>query len=95
MAIEIADNSLAILFTEFMVAIVIFDRENPSQDESVWTESGSTLHYFLVVNQNLIQDTVFESTDDEKADTWQELRSSRYILDDQDKNRLPPLHQTR
>ena len=76
-AIEIADNSLAILFTEFIVAVVIFDRENPSQDESVWTESGSILQCFWVVNQNLIQDAVFESTDDEKADTWQELRSSR------------------
>ena len=68
-----------------MVAIVIFNCEKPSQDESTWTESRSILQFLWVASQNIIQNTIFKSTYDEKADTWQELRSLRYILDDQEK----------
>ena len=82
--IETKDHSPASLFIEFMIAMVAFERENPSQDESAWTESGSILQFRWAVSKNFIQPVVFEATDDEKATVWQILRSRRYILDDQD-----------
>ena len=41
--IETKDHSPAVLFTEFMIAMVTFDRGNPSGDESTWTASGNIL----------------------------------------------------
>ena len=82
--IEKKDHSPASLFTKFMISMVTFDREKPSQDESAWSKSVYILQFLLAANKDFLQPTVFETIDDEKADSWQILRSRRCILDDQD-----------
>ena len=67
----------AALFTKFMVAMIIFDRKNPPQDESTWTETGCSLQFFWSASQNHTRDAVFELIDDEKVDIWQELHYPR------------------
>ena len=84
MVIETKGRPPAALFTECMIAMVTFDRENPSQDESAWTESGTILQFLWAASKNFLQPAVFERIDDEKADAWQILRSRRCILEDQD-----------
>ena len=86
MVIETKDHSPAALFTECMIAMVTFDREKPSQDESTWSESENSLQFLWAASKDFLQPTVFETTDDEKADAWQILRSRRCILDDQDQS---------
>ena len=82
--IETKDHSPAVLFTEFMIAMVTFDRKNSSEDESTWTASGNILQFLWAASNDYLKPTVFETTDDEKADSWQILRSKRHILNDQD-----------
>jgi len=84
--IEKKDHSPASLFTAFMITMVTFDREKLSQDESAWSESGNILQFLWAASKDFLQRTVFETTDDEKADAWQILRSRRCILDDQDQS---------
>ena len=66
-----------------MIAMVTFDREKPSQDESAWSETGNILQFLWAASKNFLQYTFFEATDDEKAYALF-LRSRRCILDDQD-----------
>ena len=82
--IETKYHSPASLFTVFMIAMVTFDREKPSQDESTWSESENSLQFLWAASKDFLQPTVFETTDDEKADAWKIRRSRRCILDDQD-----------
>ena len=77
MVIETKDHSPASLFTEFMIAMVTFDREKSSQDESVWSESGKIILFLWTASKDFLQPTVFETTGDEKVDDWQILRSRR------------------
>ena len=65
---ESAYYSLAALFTEFMVAMVIFDREKLSVDKSFWIESDTILQFLRVASEDIIQDAFFETTDEEKVD---------------------------
>ena len=69
-----------------MITMVTFDREKLSQDESAWSESGNILQFLWAASKDFLQRTVFETTDDEKVDAWQILRSRRCILDDQDQS---------
>ena len=68
--IEAIDHSPAARLTELMITMVTFDRENPSQDESVWTERGSILQFLWEASKNFLKTAVFDYTDDEKADAW-------------------------
>ena len=60
-----------------MIAMVTFDREKLSQDESVWSESGKNILFLWTASKDFLQPTVFETTGDEKVDDWQILRSRR------------------
>ena len=68
--IETKDHSPASLFTEFMIAMVTFDREKPSQDDFAWSESGNILQFLWAASKDFLQPAVFETTDDEKEDNW-------------------------
>jgi len=68
--IDTKHHSPASLFTEFMIAMVTFDREKPSQDESAWSETGNILQFLWAASKNFLQYTVFEATDDEKVYAW-------------------------
>ena len=69
-AIESAYHFPTVSFTEFMVAMVVFDRKKLVAGESTWVVSGNILQDLWVVSKGLIQDTIFETIDNEKAGIW-------------------------
>ena len=91
---ETKDHSPAVLFTEFMIAMVTFDRENPSEYESAWTASGNILQFLWAASNDYLKPAIFETTDDEKADGWQILCSKPCILTTRTKLCLPLLRLT-
>ena len=66
--IETKDHSPAVLFTEFMIAMVTFDRKKPSKDESAWTASGNILQFIWAASNDYLKPVVFETIYDEKTD---------------------------
>ena len=68
--IETKDHSSASLFSEFIIAMITFDRDKSSQDDSVWTESGNILQFLWAASKNFLQPAVFEATNNEKVDGW-------------------------
>ena len=66
--IKSADQPLTAQFTEFVVAIMIFDRENPAGGESTWIGNGIILQFVWTASEGIIQDAVFETIYDEKVD---------------------------
>ena len=80
--IETSNNCPKFLFHEFMTAMFTFDLENPMANKDSWVESGRILQFLWEACKSLLLEANFDSTADEVAIDWQELRSNRGIFED-------------
>lgn len=65
-----------------MAAMFTFDLKNPMENKGYWVESEYILQFLWTSSQNLLLEVNFDSTIDEDAVDWQEIRSNRCIFED-------------